>query len=105
MEQAELIEDGEFSSFQELSKSIKKWEEANFVTFYTRSSIGLLLNEEKGARARASLGARPFTDSCPPGRKGLVTHAHTFGDFPHDSWGTVLPRVLLIGSCGFFTLP
>ena len=23
------------------------------------------------------------------------------GDFPHDSWGTVLPRVLLIGSCGF----
>ena len=24
--------------------------------------------------------ARPFTDSCPPGRKGLVTRAHTFGD-------------------------
>ena len=27
--------------------------------------------------------------------------ADTFGDFPRDSWGTVLPRVLLIGSCGF----
>ena len=49
--------------------------------------------------------AKPFTDLCPPGRKGLVTRAHTFSDFPHDSWGTVLPRVLLIGSCGFFTLP
>ena len=48
--------------------------------------------------------ARPFTDSCPPGWKGLVTSAHTFGDYPHDSWGTVLPRVLFIGSCGFFTL-
>ena len=23
--------------------------------------------------------ARPFTDSCSPGRKGLVTRAHTFG--------------------------
>ena len=45
--------------------------------------------------------ARPFTDSCPPGRKGLVTCAHTFGDFPHDSWGTVLPSVLLVGSCVF----
>ena len=42
------------------------------------------------------------TDSCPPGRKDLVICAHTFGDFPHDSWGTVLPSVLLIGSCVFF---
>ena len=49
--------------------------------------------------------ARPFTDSCPPGRKGLITRAHTFGDFPHDSWGTILLRVLLIGSCVFFTVP
>ena len=48
MEQAELIEGGEFSSFQELSKSIKKWEEANFVTLYTRSSRGL-----ESARRRA----------------------------------------------------
>ena len=48
------------------------------------------------------LRARPFTDSCPLGRKGLVTCAHSFGDFPHDSWGTVLPSVLLIGSCVFF---
>ena len=30
--------------------------------------------------------------------------ANTFGDFPRDSWGTVLPRALLIWSCGFFTL-
>ena len=48
MEQAELIERGEFSSFHELSKSIKKWEEANFVTLYTRSSRGL-----ESARRRA----------------------------------------------------
>ena len=48
MEQAELIEGGEFSSFQELSKSIKKWEKANFITLYTRSSIGL-----ESARRRA----------------------------------------------------
>ena len=41
MEQAELVEGGEFTSFQELSKSIKKWEEANFVTLYTRSSRGI----------------------------------------------------------------
>ena len=37
MEQVELIEGGEFSCFQELSKSIKKWEEANFVTLDTRA--------------------------------------------------------------------
>ena len=48
MEQAELIEGREFSSFQELSKSIKKWEEANFVILYTRSSRGL-----ESARRRA----------------------------------------------------
>ena len=48
MEQAELIEGGEFSSFQELSKSIKKWEEANFVTLYTSSSRSL-----ESARRRA----------------------------------------------------
>ena len=42
-----------------------------------------------------------FTYSRPPGRKGLVTSAHTFVDFPHDPWGTLLPRVLLIGSCDF----
>ena len=48
MEQAELIEGREFSSFEELSKSVKKWEEANFVTLYTRSSRGL-----EAARRRA----------------------------------------------------
>ena len=57
------------------------------------------LAECKAAMSEASVyvvsRARPFTDSCPPGRKGLVTRAHTIGDFPHDSWGTVLPRVLL----------
>ena len=37
---------------------------------------------------------RPFTNWCRPD-----------GRDPHDSWGTVLPRALLIGSCGFFTLP
>ena len=47
--------------------------------------------------------ARPLTDSCPPGRKGLVTRAHTFGDFPHDSWGTVLTRVLLRELWVFYT--
>ena len=35
---------------------------------------------------------------------GLVTCAHAFGDFPLDSWGTVL-RSVLLGSCVFFTLP
>lgn len=40
MEQ-ELVEGRKFSSFEELSTSIKKWEEANFVTLYTRSSRGV----------------------------------------------------------------
>ena len=31
----------------------------------------------------------------------MVTRAHTFGDYPHDSWGTVLPRVLLKGTVVF----
>ena len=47
--------------------------------------------------------ARPFTDSCPPGRKRLVTLAHTFGDFPHDSWGTVLPCIAYRELCFFYT--
>ena len=44
----ELAEGKEFSSFEEVCASIKKWEEANFVTLYTRSSRGL-----EAARRRA----------------------------------------------------
>ena len=56
MEQAELIEGGEFSYFQELSKSIKKWEEANFVTLYTRSSRGLESARKAPRRTGQGLG-------------------------------------------------
>ena len=37
------------------------------------------------------------------GRKGLVicAHTHILGNFPNDSWGTVLVSVLLIGSYVF----
>ena len=39
-----------------------------------------LLNEEASSDGHNLVSrARPFTDSCSPGRKGLVTHAHTFG--------------------------
>ena len=33
-----LVSGQEFSSFEELSESVKKWEKKNFVTLYTRSS-------------------------------------------------------------------
>ena len=34
----DLISGQEFSSFEELSKSVQEWEKKNFVTLYTRSS-------------------------------------------------------------------
>ena len=37
------------------------------VTVFSNSSVIVVLR------------ARPFTNLCPPGRKGLVTHAHTYG--------------------------
>ena len=34
----DLVSGQEFSSFEELSKSVQEWEKKNFVTLYTRSS-------------------------------------------------------------------
>ena len=108
MEQAELIEGGEFSSFQELSKSIKKWEEANFVILYTRSSRSLESARRRAPRRTGlglSLASQTLYRLVPARSKGSGHPCTHFGDFPHDSWGTVLTHVLLIGNCGFFTLP
>ena len=46
---------------------------ANIAHVYSEYSQYLSPNRNLVSRAR------PFTDSCSPGRKGLVTHAHTFG--------------------------
>ena len=74
-------------------------------SFYSRHLIYVVDSYRKFHVPVLVSRARPFTDSCPPGRKSLVPCVHTSGDFPHDSWGTVPPRVLLIGSCVFFKLP
>ena len=40
---------------------------------------------------------RPFTDSSQPvGRQGSGHPGTHFGDFPHDSWRSVLPSELLM---------
>ena len=44
--------------------------------WWKRSSTVMVLAALGGVKVVSS--ARPFTDSCSPGRKGLVTHAHTW---------------------------
>lgn len=55
MTSLELAEGGEFSSYEELAASIRKWEAANLVTLYTRSSRSV-----EAARKRAP--RRTFSD-------------------------------------------
>ena len=43
-----LVSGQEFSSFEELSENVQKWERKNFVTLYTRSSRSI-----EAARRRA----------------------------------------------------
>ncbi len=45
----------EFSSFQDLSETVKKWEKENFVTLYTRSSRSV-------AAARRRAPNRSYSD-------------------------------------------
>ena len=52
----------------------------------------------------ASLASHTIYRLVPARTEGSGQCAHTFGDFPHDSWGTVFPSLLLVGSCGFFKL-